>query len=326
MSATRRSWFGQSEIVIATAAVAFVAFSFLAPNFLSASNITQLVENVSILGVLAMGMAIAIIGRGIDLSMVASMAVSVGWMLAAMNEGWSFLPSLALAVLFSLAVGLINGVLVAYVEVPAIFATLAMGTAIYGFGRVFLLSSDVNYLPPGWSWLNAAATAKPLGVPAPVLCFALVCFAGHLFLRSTREGRFLYLMGDNPMAARITGAPFRPMVVAQYVLTSMVALAAGLLMAALVANMNTRIVGSTLVYDVILVVVIGGVGLSGGRGGVVSVIVGTLLIGVLVNGMTMLNLGYITQNVVKALILLVALVIDSLVNPRDEQTSQQGDI
>jgi ribose transport system permease protein len=118
----------------------------------------------------------------------------------------------------------------------------------------------------------------------------------------------------------------RPMIVAQYVLTAMVALIAGLLMAALVANMNTRIVGSNLVYDVILVVVLGGVGLSGGRGGMTGVIVGTLLIGILVNGMTMLNLNYITQNVIKALILLVALLIDSIVNPRDEQTSQQGDI
>ena len=175
-------------------------------------------------------------------------------------------------------------------------------------------------------WLSTVATAKPLGIPVAVICFAVVCLLGHLFLRQTREGRFIYMMGDNPLAARITGAPVRPMIVAQYLLTSLVAFAAGVLMAALVANMNTRIVGSNLVYDVILVVVLGGVGLSGGRGGVVSVIVGTLLIGILVNGMTMLNLSYVTQNVIKALILLLALVIDAVVNPRDEQTSQQGDI
>ena len=318
--------FGQAQIVMLIAFVAFVAFSALTPNFLSPSNVTQLIENVSILGILAIGMAISILGRGIDLSMVASMAVSVAWMLASMNAGRPLWESLGLAVLFSLAVGLINGVLIAYVEIPPIFATLAMGTAIYGFGRVFLLASDVNNLPAAWNWLNEIATAKLLGIPVAVICFAVVCLIGHLFLRHTREGRFVYMMGDNPLAARITGAPVRPMIVAQYLLTSMVALAAGLLMAALIASMNTRIAGSNLVYDVILVVVLGGVGLSGGRGGVVSVIVGTLLIGILVNGMTMLNLSYITQNVIKALILLVALIMDSLVNPRDEQTSQQGDI
>lgn len=316
----------QAQIVMLIAVAAFVAFSALVPNFLSADNVTSLIQNVSVLGILAIGMAVSIIGRGIDLSMVASMAVSVAWMLAEMNAGRPFGEAIALAFALSLVIGLINGILIAYVEIPPIFATLAMGTAIYGFGRVFLLSSDVNFLPEDWRWLYVMATARPLGIPVSVFCFALVCGAAHLFLRYVREGRFVYMMGDNPQAARITGVPFRQLVVAQYVLTSLIAFAAGLLMAALVATMNTRIVGSTLVYDIILVVVLGGIGLSGGRGGVVSVIVGTLLIGILLNGMTMMNLGYTTQNIIKALILLVALALDSIVNPRDEQTSQQGDI
>ena len=322
----KRSRITQSRIVFAIAVIAFVAFSILVPGFLSTGNVSRLVQNVSILGILAMGMALSIIGRGIDLSMVASMAVSVAWMLAEMNAGASFAHAFGYALMFSIAVGLINGILIAYVEVPPIFATLAMGTAIYGFGRVFLLASDVNYLPENLKWLNTIATAAPLGVPVSVLCFAAVCGVGHLFLRRAREGRYIYMMGDNPQAARITGVPMRLMIVAQYVLTSLVALTAGLLMAAIVATMNTRIVGSTYVYDIILVAVLGGISLSGGRGGAASVIVGTLLIGILLNGMTMMNLGYTTQNVIKALILLIALTIDSVVNPRDEQTSQQGDI
>ena len=90
--------------------------------------------------------------------------------------------------------------------------------------------------------------------------------------------------------------------------------------------MNTRIVNSTLIYDVILVVVLGGIGLSGGKGGVRNVIVGTLLIGILLNGMTIMDVQYTVQNVVKSSILLAALIFDSLLNPRDEQTAQQGDI
>jgi ribose transport system permease protein len=223
-------------------------------------------------------------------------------------------------------IGLINGVLIAYVEVPAIFATLAMGTAVYGFGKVFLVSADVNYLPESWKWLAILATSRPLGVPMPVVFFALVALLAHLLLRYSREGRFIYMMGDNPLAARTTGVPIRPLIVLQYVLTSLIALFAGLMMAMLVASMNTRIVSSTLVYDVILVVVLGGVGLSGGRGSILSVVVGTLLIGILLNGMTMMDLTYTTQNVIKALILLLALLLDSFVNPRDEQTAQQGDI
>jgi ribose transport system permease protein len=90
--------------------------------------------------------------------------------------------------------------------------------------------------------------------------------------------------------------------------------------------MNTRVATSTMVYDVILVVVIGGVGLSGGKGSVRNVLVGTLLVGTLLNGMTIMDIPYTFQNIVKSLILLVAIVTDSLLNPRDEQTSQQGDI
>jgi ribose transport system permease protein len=90
--------------------------------------------------------------------------------------------------------------------------------------------------------------------------------------------------------------------------------------------MNTRLANSTMIYDVILVVVIGGIGLSGGKGGIRNVIIGTLLVGTLINGMTMLDLSYTEQKIIKSLILLVAVVVDSIVNPRDEQTAQQGDI
>jgi ribose transport system permease protein len=133
-------------------------------------------------------------------------------------------------------------------------------------------------------------------------------------------------MGDNPLAARITGVPTRHMMVLQYVLSSLVAFIAGVVTATLVNSMNTRVATSTMVYDVILVVVIGGVGLSGGKGSVRNVLVGTLLVGTLLNGMTIMDIPYTFQNIVKSLILLVAIVTDSLLNPRDEQTSQQGDI
>ncbi|MEI6799679.1 MAG: ABC transporter permease, partial [Pseudomonadota bacterium] len=166
----------------------------------------------------------------------------------------------------------------------------------------------------------------PLGVPVPVIVFALSSLLAYLALRYLRGGRFVYAMGDNPVAARTTGVPVRVMMVLQYVISALVALVAGLLMSMLVASMNTRIASGTLVYDVILVVVLGGISLSGGRGGIFSVVVGTLLIGILLNGMTLLNLTYTAQNVIKALVLLLALILDTLINPRDEQTAQQGDI
>jgi ribose transport system permease protein len=93
-----------------------------------------------------------------------------------------------------------------------------------------------------------------------------------------------------------------------------------------VASVNTRQVTGTFIYDVLLVVVIGGISLSGGRGGIRNVVVGTLLIGVIWNGMTIMDIQYTLQNLIKSCILLIAIIIDSLINPRDEQTEQQGDI
>jgi len=163
-------------------------------------------------------------------------------------------------------------------------------------------------------------------VPIEVFLFSAAAFLAYLFLRFTKWGRYTYLMGDNFMAARNMGIPVRPMIVLRYVLSAVIAFAAGILTAAGLLSINTRVVNSTLLYDIILVVVIGGIGLSGGRGGVRNVIVGALLIGIMLNAMTILDIPNIYQNLIKSTILLVAIIIDSVLNPRDEQTAQQGDI
>jgi len=136
----------------------------------------------------------------------------------------------------------------------------------------------------------------------------------------------LYGLGDNPAAARLTGLPARPITVMMYAFSSIFAFAAGLLMAVTVGNVNTRLSNSMMVYDVILVVVIGGIGLSGGKGRIANVLAGTLLIGILLNGMTIMDLDFSVQSIIKSVVLLAAIVVDSILNPRDEQTSQQGDI
>ena len=316
----------QERIVGAVTLMIFGYFSLFVEGFFTSSNIEALLQNVSVLGMLGIAMVLTVLGRGIDLSIVATMAVSVAWFLQQLSLGVSLGQALSVALVFALAVGLINGVLIAFVEIPAIFTTLAMGSVVYGFGKYFMVTADVIYLPENWKWLSVAVTARPLGIPVPVAIFAATAMLAYIFLNYVRQGRFVYATGENPVAARTTGVPVRTLIILQYMLSSVVALFAGLLMSMLVVSMNTRIVSSTLVYDVILVVVLGGVSLSGGKGGVLSVVMGTLLIGVLLNGMTLLDLNYTIQNVIKALILLGALMLDTLANPRDEQTAQQGDI
>ena len=256
---------------------------------------------------------------------VAVMAMSAAWYLQMLNDGWSNAAALGLTVLGVVFIGFVNGFLIAYADVPAIFATLASGSFVFGYVRSQLITQDAVPVPRG-NWLESLGSARLLDIPAEVFVFAGASFAAYLFLRYTKWGRFVYYMGDNLMAARNIGIPVRPMTLLRYVMSSLIALAAGLLTASTLLSINTRVVNSSLLYDVILVVVIGGIGLSGGKGGMRNVIGGAILIGIMFNAMTIMDIPNIYQNLIKATILLIAIIVDSLLNPRDEQTAQQGDI
>jgi ribose transport system permease protein len=316
----------QEQIVLGLSILLFVAFGLTVRGFLAPDNLFSLIQNVAILGMMGIGMAIAIIGRGIDLSMVAVMATSVAWALSLVESGHTAAFAFTTGFFFAFTVGLINGVLIAYLEIPAIFATLAMTSVVYGFGQYFLVHVDVVYVSEALGWIRGIGSGRTVGVPNSVISFLLLAAASLALLRYTIFGKFVYAMGDSPQSARVVGIPTRPMMLAQYLISAAIAFVTGMVMAMTVDSMNTRIVNSTLVYDVILVAVIGGVGLSGGKGGVRNVLAGTILIGVLLNGMTMLDMPYTAQSIVKGFILLAAIIADSMLNPRDEQTSQQGDI
>jgi ribose transport system permease protein len=324
--AVKRFRLTQQSIVFAVFVALFVIFSVLLPGFLTGENMLTLLQNVAVLGILGLAMAVVVIGRGIDISLVASLAVPPGLVLQMVQNGHSAASACLAALALSLCFGLANGWLIAYAEVPSLFTTLASGLFLAGLGQVAFFQLDVVQ----WSapldpiaWLGQGTFA---GIPTPVIMFALASVVVAAFLRFTRLGAFVYAIGDNPFGARVTGIPTRPIIVLQYVMAALIGAFAGMVLAASVNSMPTRIFNSTLIYDVILVVVLGGIGLSGGRGGVANVIIGTLLIGTMLNGMTILNVSYSGQNLIKGLVLLVAILADSFINPRNEETAQQGDI
>ena len=316
----------QQTIVFALFVLMLAGFALFLPGFAKIDNLLGLLQNVAILGILGLAMAIIVIGRGIDISMVAVLAVPAGLILQMVQDGHSlpvaFVAALALALVF----GLINGWLTAYAEVPSLFTTLASGLFLAGLGQVAFFRLDIMQWSPQLDALSWVGRGNLLGVPMPVIMFGGVALLVSLFLRRTRLGSYIYAIGDNPFGARTTGIPTRPVIMLQFVLVALIGAFAGLVMAASINSMPTRIYNSTLIYDVILVVVLGGIGLSGGRGSVVNVVIGTLLIGTLLNGMTLLDVSYSLQNLVKGVILLLAILIDSFLNPRNEETAQQGDI
>ncbi|WP_255475052.1 ABC transporter permease [Pusillimonas sp. ANT_WB101] len=318
--------FDQLTIVFLLFIVIFLVFTATLPGFFSTGNLVAMLRSISVLGILGFAMAIVVIGRGIDLSMVAVMAVPTALIMTLAGSGMGVWPALLIGLLFALVVGLLNGIFVAYAEIPALFVTLAMGLGLAGLGQVGILKSDMVPWPDQMNGLLWLGGVDVLGIPSSILVVITVALLVWLFLNYTKLGLFIYAIGDNPNGARTTGIPVRPIIVLQYVLAALIAVLAGLVTASSNSLIDTRIYNLSLIYDIILVVVMGGVGLSGGRGGVMSVIVGTLLVGTIINGMTILNLTLDVQNLVKGVVLLIAIALDSVLNPRNEETAQQGDI
>jgi ribose transport system permease protein len=318
--------FDQQLIVFGIFIVLFTGLCLFLPGFFSTQNILTLVRNVSVLGILGLGMAVVVIGRGIDLSMIAMLAVPTAVVLALGGKGYPLAVALAGGFGLAILIGMLNGLLIAYAEIPPLFTTLAMGIGLAGIGQSGLFEYEIIPWPPALDTIGWLGKGSLVGVPYSVLAFAAAALAVGLFLRRTKVGLFVYSIGDNPNAARLSGITVRPMIVLQYVISAVICVFAGLVMSASANNMDTRIFNLTWIYDVILVVVLGGIGLSGGRGGALNVVVGTLLIGTIVNGMTIMDISYQVQNLIKGVVLLFAISMDSFINPRNEETAQQGDI
>lgn len=315
---------GQEHIVFGIAVLLIVIFGTTLHGFASVGNVLALLRSISVLGILALGMAIVVIGRGIDLSQIVVLSVANGIAVMMLNHGVPMSIALPAGLLLALLLGLFNGFVIAYVEVPALFTTLASGLLILGVARVTVLTSLVINLPESHPLLVLGRNLA--GIPVPLLVFLAATLLVHVFLAHTTPGRFVYAHGDNTEAARLNGIAVRRLTLMEYALCSAIGYLGGLVTvgATALVNLNAA-VNSTQIFDVILVVVLGGVSLVGGRGGVLSVMAGTLLIGVLLNGMTIMDMNYQLQNVIKGAVLLAAIVLDNWLHPRDEETARQGD-
>lgn len=315
----------QSAIVLALTLVLFVALSVGLEGFFTAGNLFTLARGVSILGILALGMAVVVIGRGIDLSLIATLAVSSAIAITLINAGLPVAVGLTFGLLLAILIGAMNGFLVSVVEIPPLFTTLASSLLILGLTRVFVVPHYQVFLEPGHETFLKLGGTVAGGIPVPTIVFLVCAVLLHLFLTHTVLGRFIYAHGDNAQAARLSGIATRPLTMIEYGLCSGIGFIGGSVMIASTSLIHLQIAESTMIFDVVLVVVLGGISLVGGRGNVASVIAGTLLIGVLLNAMTIMNLDVQTQDIIKGVVLLIAIVFDSFVHPRDEETAKQGD-
>jgi ribose transport system permease protein len=315
----------QTTIILAITAIIAMVLSVALKGFFSLGNFFALLRGVSVLGVFGLGMAVVVIGKGIDLSQIAIGAVCAALAIVMIGAGFPVLMSLVACLAVAACLGVFNGFLISIVEIPALFATLASGLLFLGIARSTYVKHYVVYLAAGHQGLLSLGGNIAGVVPVPVIIFIGCALVTHLFLSRTVLGHFIYGHGDNADAARLAGIAVRPLTMLEYAVSAMIGYVGAVMMVSASGMMHLQIAEGTLIYDVILVVVLGGVSLMGGRGSVMSVIAGALLIGVMKDAMTIANVDSQTQQIIMGAVLLLALVLDSYVHPRDEETAKQGE-
>ena len=315
----------QEQVVAAITVLLLIVFALALPGFATTANILGLIRSISILGILGLGMGLIVISRSIDLSEIALMACPWAIAIVANQHGFPPLWTAVLAFAVAVGIGAANGVMVAFVEAPALFVTLATTFVVYG-AAYWVAPVYVVYVPQDAAALLFAGRGTLFGIPMPIFVFAGAALLMHAFLSRTSIGRFIYAQGDNPEAARLSGIALRPLIVLEHVLVAVSAWLAGLVWIGQTGSMQTNIViVGTQIFDVILVVVLGGISLVGGRGGVFSVVVGCALIGTLLNAFTIMDVNSEVQNIIRGVVLLAAIILDNWLHPRDEETARQGD-
>jgi rhamnose transport system permease protein len=299
--------------IVAFILVLAALVSLRAPSFLSVDNFRDILLNIAILVIVALGQMMVIITRGIDLS-VGSMIGLAAMMVSFAMVAFPGMP-LPLALLLGMALGAVlgafNGLIITVANVPPIIATL--GTMSIYRGLIFFYSEG--------SWVNAfempdafrqLAKASPLGVPNLILFAAAVIALIALFLTYTRRGRDIYTVGSNPDAARFAGIRTQRVIFTVYVLSGVLAGLAGVLWASRfeAAQTNTAL-GFEL--QTVAAPVVGGVNIFGGSGGVLGVVLGAFLLGVIQNSLTLVQISPFWQLAAQGLLILVAVVFDSVV-------------
>ena len=284
-----------------------VILSIISDAFLTFNNLMNVLRQVSINGILAVGMTLVILTAGIDLSIGALMAVAavIAASIVAQNPDAVF-PALLAAIAASSLLGGVSGVMSTKLNVAPFIATLAMMTIardiplIYTNGRPITIQSEAfKYLGQGY-----------IGpVPVPVVIFALVTAIFSFILYKTKFGRYIYAVGGNENAAHVSGIRVHRVKIWVYIINGALAGLAGALLASRISSGQPN---SGLGYelDAIAAVVIGGTSLFGGRGSMLGTIVGVLIIGVINNGLNLLNVSSYWQQIIKGLIIAGAVIMD----------------
>lgn len=283
-------------------ALLIVGGGLISPSFVSAGNINNMLVQLAPLGIVVIGQAFVIISRGLDLS-VASVMATAAVMTSLYTSDNSSAPVIVLSALaIALATGLVNGLLVTKRNVSPFLATLA--TAIMLQGIRFWLTSGApsGNIPPLFKQIGAGNVA---GVPISLVIFLIIAVVFWFILHRSAYGRALYIVGGNPIAGRLVGLSSDRVIIIAYIISSLLAATAGLILAGF-AGVVDNFVGRGFELDSIVAAVIGGVALSGGRGGIPGAVVGAAILIAIFNLVLLIGAPVQFQIIIKGAVIVVA--------------------
>ena len=283
-----------------------IVMSFASPVFLTSKNIINIIRQISINGIIAVGMTFVILTGGIDLSVgsvVAITSVICGYLL---EKGMFWLTACVIAIAIALLFGAFNGVMIAYVGFQPFIATLAtvtMGSGIalaFSDGKPFTIK-DKAFLAIGQGYVGA--------IPIPIIILYIVVIIGLIILKTTTFGRYVFAIGGNKNAAKLSGVRTRRVELMVYVISALCAAVVGLILSARISS-GQPTAGDGYELDAIAATAIGGTSMSGGVGSLTGTIFGFVILGLVTNSMNLLNINSFYQQIVKGILIILAVFLD----------------
>jgi len=310
-----KSLLGKSEFIVFLGLLVVGAFfSLQSPVFLSAFNLQNIILQSSIMGIIAIGMTFVILTAGIDLSVGSVVALSGILMATMLNAGIPVALVLLINLAFGVAIGIFHGFSITKMRMAPFIVTLATMAMARGLTMVISDGKTLFSFPESFNYFGSGKIGS---IPVAIIIFLLYAIAAEILLQKTVLGRNIYAVGSNIKAAALSGIRTNRILTFVYVVSGISCAIAGIILSGrLDAAMPTAATGAEL--DAIAAVIIGGASLFGGKGTIIGTVIGVLLIGVINNGMNLMNVPPFWQNFIKGAVIFLAVLIDSLKNSGEE--------
>lgn len=310
-TASLKTWLIEQKSLIALLLL-IVIVSIINPNFFTGDNLLNILRQTSVNAIIAVGMTLVILTAGIDLSVGSILALCGAFAATLISMELPVFVAISVALFGGTALGAISGAIIAKGKVQAFIATLVTMTLLRGATMVYTdgrpISTGFTDTADVFAWFG---TGYVMGIPVPVWIMALVFLCAWYLLNHTRFGRYIYAIGGNESAARLSGVNVDRVKIGVYAVCGLLAALAAIIVTSRLSSAQPT-AGTGYELDAIAAVVVGGTSLAGGRGRIMGTLIGALIIGFLNNALNLLDVSSYYQMIAKAIVILLAVLIDNI--------------